>query len=104
MLESDRAQQATQNYINQLAARSQDLKATIASFEEDLLRLKAEARHLDEAALKAKRDADLAYRSSLNAVVTSLEVDPPWEAKLLYDDGVPIAVNVTKQKTSTETD
>jgi hypothetical protein len=108
--EANRAQAATQSYIEQLTdtLKSEEKKKL-------LLEKKVEKRNKKIAKIAntikdAKERADSEFTNTLSMLVNSFEIEPPWDAAIEFDNGKPVAViikklenkNPTKEQTNTK--
>lgn len=100
--EAERAQIATQNYIDQLTIRAGEIENKAATLEEEIAKLRDAATKLRNNAMTAKNVADKAFKDSLSEVVTSFGLEPPWKATIVYSEGVAIGVDIEKEESPAE--
>jgi len=100
--EAERAQIATQNYINQLTLRAIDLENKIAKLDEEIAKLRGSATELRDSAVAAKNAADEAFKGSLSEVVSSFGLEAPWKASIIYNEGKAIALDIEKEESPAE--
>lgn len=100
--EADRAQLATQNYINQLTIRAGEIENKVASLNEEIAKLRDSAMKLRDNAVNAKNVADEAFKESLSEVVNSFGVVAPWKATIVYNEGVAIGLDIEKEESPAE--
>jgi len=102
LTEAERAQIATQNYINQLGIRASELENQAAEAEKELTKLKETAIELRDSAVEAKESADKAFKKTLSEVVESFGLEPPWKVAIVYSEGVAVGLDITKEESPAE--
>ena len=95
ILEADRAQIATQNYINQLEVRIVEINAKSDRLFKKAGILKAEAADLLKMAFAARKEADEAYKKTFSTIMESFNVKPPFSASIAFsEDGAPLGIDL----------
>jgi len=100
--EADRAQLATQNYINQLTIRAGEIENKVSILNEEIAKLRDAAMKLRNNAMIAKKEADEAFKESLFEVVNSFGVTAPWKATIAYKEGVAVGLDIEKEESPAE--
>lgn len=92
--EAGRAHLLAGKYTEQLLLRAKQLEEEVEKLSEHLDQVKMHAAKLRSEAHETQQQADDAYAETLKVVLTSFGLDMPVNAKLHYEDGVPISVEV----------
>lgn len=100
--EAERAQIATQNYINQLTIRASEIENKAVVLDEEIAKLRDSAKKLRDNAMAAKNAADEAFKDSLSEVVSSFGLEVPWKATIVYNEGIAIGLDIEKEESPAE--
>jgi len=94
--EAERAQNATQHFINQLTIRSSEIQKQVDKLEAKASQLKTKIAELNKIAHEAKETADEAYKKTITEIISTFDVAIPFKAKTVYSGGLPVAIDVEK--------
>jgi len=92
--EAGRAHILAGKYTEQLIIRAEQLEKEVKSLSEHLDQVKTHAAQLRSEAHEIQKHAEEAYAETLKIVLTSFGLEMPVNAKLHYEDGVPISVEI----------
>lgn len=92
--EAGRAHILADKYIGQLTLRAEQLEDEIDKITLQLEQVKQQAEQLRQEAFSTQQHAEHEYAETLKIVLQSFGLELPVNAKLHYEDGIPVAAEI----------
>ena len=92
--EAARAAQIAHKYAEQLELRASNVDTLISELSTQLEDAQNQAQAFRNTAQAARQEAEAAYSETLKTVLQSFGLELPVNAKLHYEDGVPVAAEI----------
>lgn len=99
VLEAARVQEISQKYIDTLNSKILELTIKTVALRKDATDVDAEILSLKKEADGIEKSAKDAYTDTLSLVMGEFDTpEPPWEASIVMDKGIPLGVDLLRNK------